>query len=343
MIHRMDPPLDSGYEPLPASIAPMLAKVGVLPRDDAEYGYEIKWDGIRAITYVEGGRIRIESRNRLDITSQYPELRKLGEALGANRVVLDGEIVALDEKNRPNFGLLQGRMHLASESMVRKRMVTVPITYMIFDLLFDGHSLMDIPYEERRAKLKKLALAGPSWQTPAYHAGAGKAMLAASKEQGLEGIIAKKLDSKYEPGKRNNCWIKIKNQLRQEFIICGWLPGEGNREGQIGSLLLGYYDKSPDEARQRGAPQRLIYAGNVGTGFTDAFLTSLGKTLQPLRRKTNPFDVSKGIRKNAVFVEPSLVGEIEYTEMTHGNIVRHPSFKGLREDKPAEEVTLELP
>jgi bifunctional non-homologous end joining protein LigD len=339
MMHRMDPP-QAPAEPMPEKLVPMLAKLSPLPSDDAQYAYEIKWDGIRAISHIEGGRVRVQSRNLLDITRQYPELRPLGEALGARPAVFDGEIVALDENGRSSFERLQARMGLKSDSAVRRVMKDTPVIYMIFDLLYlDGRNLISLSYVERRKKLEALNLSGPAWQTPGYHRGDGRAMLSASREKNLEGIIAKRLDSQYEPGKRSGAWLKIKNHRRQEFVIGGWTPGERHA---IGSLLVGYFDITPQQAAQTGQAQRLIYAGGVGTGFTEATLNKLLTLLNPLRRETSPFS-TKPPKPDAIFVEPKLVCEVEFTEWTQTHIMRHPAFKGLRMDKEAAEVVREIP
>jgi len=194
---------------------PMLAKNGELPRRQADYGFEVKWDGIRAIAYSEPGRFRMESRKLSDITSQYPELRPLGRELGSRDAVLDGEIVAFDENGKPSFERLQQRMNLTAESQIKRRAKQVPVAYVVFDLLYlEGRSLMGLPYEERRARLDELELRGPNWQTPAYHRGEGEPLLRATKEQGLEGVVAKRLDSVYEPGRRSGAWIKVKTGRR---------------------------------------------------------------------------------------------------------------------------------
>jgi bifunctional non-homologous end joining protein LigD len=342
MIHRMDPPPE-GREPMPEHLVPMLAKLGKLPREEDAYGYEIKWDGVRTVLYGDGGRIRLESRNLKDITPRYPEVTRLGRELGARQVVLDGEVVAFDEQGRPSFGRLQERMHLASEAAVRRRMKTVPVAYMAFDLLFlNGHSTMDLAYTERRALLEELDLNGPAWRTPDYHRGEGRALLEASKEQGLEGIVAKRLDSHYEPGRRTGAWIKVKNQRSQELVVGGWMPGQGSRQGTFGALLVGYYDKTRAEAERSGEPQRLIYAGRVGTGFKQADLDRLLSLLEPLRTDASPFE-GRQPPKGAIFVEPRLVAEVEFLEWTHARTLRAPSFKGLRDDKDPRDVVVEEP
>jgi bifunctional non-homologous end joining protein LigD len=247
------------------------------------------------------------------------------------RLILDGEIVTLDD-GRPSFERLQGRMHLASEAAVRRRMREIPATYMAFDLLWlDGASLMELPYAERREQLEELGLRGSHWQTPAYHRGDGEALLAASAERGLEGVVAKRLDSPYCPGKRTGYWLKIKNTSSQELVIGGWAPGEGRRRETLGALLVGYYDDGS-----------LRYAGKVGTGYTEEALAKLMTLLRPLVRDESAFDGRQPPR-GAIFVEPRLVAEVEFREWTRDGMLRAPSFKGLREDKDPREVVREVP
>jgi bifunctional non-homologous end joining protein LigD len=340
MIHRMDP-ADPGHEPMPDRIVPMMAKLGKLPRDDDKWAYEIKWDGVRAILYGEGGRVRLTSRNLRDVTSQYLELRSLGRALGSREAVLDGEIVAFDEDDRPNFGLLQHRMHVGSESTVRRLMKSIPVVYMIFDVLYlDDRSTMERPYQERRELLEGLGLSGSHWRTPAHHVGDGAAMVEASREQGLEGVVAKRLDSRYEPGRRSSAWIKVKNRPSQEVVVGGWLPGQGRREDRIGSLAVGCYDVTRAEADRGGVEQTLRYAGNVGSGFKEDDLARLSRLLEPLRRKTSPFE-GRQPPKGTIFVEPRLVVEVEFAEWTRTKTLRAPVFKGVRDDKDPQDVVLE--
>ena len=326
MIHRMDPPEDPDREPMPQRLAPMLARTGPLPRDRGEWAYEIKWDGVRAIRDAEGGRLRLESRNGNDITPRYPELRPLGGALGAREAVLDGEVVAFED-GRPSFQKLQGRMHLTSEHAVRRLAASDPVVYMIFDLLYlDGRLLLAESYEERRAKLVELGLNGPTWQTPAHHMGDGAALLEASRAQGLEGIIAKRIDCPYTPGRRATGWVKVKNIRRADAVIGGWLPGEGGRSGRLGALVVGFYEDG-----------ELRYAGRVGTGFTQAELTRLGTLLDGLARETSPFAGRQPPRETR-FVEPRLVCVVDYSEVTKAKTLRQPSYKGLRDDVAPEEV-----
>jgi bifunctional non-homologous end joining protein LigD len=331
LIHRMDPPGDPGAEPMPDRIEPMKATTGKLPRDDSKYGYEIKWDGVRAVVHLDRGHVAAFGRSGADFTSHYPELRQLARAAGAQRMILDGEVVAFDKEGRPSFQALQSRMHLASEAAVRRKVRELPVTYVIFDLLWlDGHSTMSLTYEDRRRLLESLELEGPRWRTPASRVGDGQALLEASKAQGLEGIVAKRLDCPYEPGRRASGWIKIKNVAGQEFVIGGWTPGEGGRGKSLGALCVGVHD---DDGR-------LVYAGKVGTGFTEATLGLLKRELDPLSRDTSPFE-GRQPPKGTVFVEPRLVASVEFREWTQTGTLRAPSFKGLRADVDAADVLRE--
>jgi bifunctional non-homologous end joining protein LigD len=332
MIHRMDAAADPAREPMPQGLKPMLASTGALPADDQRWAYEIKWDGVRALAYSQPGELRLQSRNLNDITGQYPELARLNRALSSHSVVLDGEIVAFDERQRPSFAALQPRMHVGSKAQAKRLAERTPVTYMIFDLLWlDGHSLMEQPYSERVQRLAALELSGESWQTPGHIVGRGEQVQAASAEQGLEGIVAKRLDSTYQPGRRATSWLKVKNFGRQELVIGGWMPGKGRRNERVGALLVGVYQRDG----------RLRYAGRVGTGFSERELDRLGGMLTGLRRKSSPFAAGAKPPRGAIFCEPRLVAEIEFREWTQGGSLRQPSYKGLREDKAPEEVVRE--
>ena len=334
MIHRMDPPADPGREPMPEKLSPMLSRIGSLPADgDGRWAYEVKWDGIRALAWIEGGRVRLCSRNGNDITSRYPELRDLGRALGARPAILDGEIVAFDAEGRPSFERLQSRMHLASDAAVRRAVRHVPIAYVLFDVLYlDGRQLCARPYHERRELLESLDLRGPHWQTPAYRTADAEALLRFSAERGLEGVVAKRIDSRYEPGRRSAAWIKVKNKRNQTVVIGGWVPGEGRRASTLGALLVGV----------PGEDGALDYAGRVGTGFTERTLRDLQARLEPLRIERSPFDGRQAPRlKGAAWVRPELVAEVEFAEWTRTRTLRAPSFKGLRDDVDPERIDRE--
>jgi bifunctional non-homologous end joining protein LigD len=331
MIHRMDPPDDPNRAPMPERIVPMLARAGDLPRPERGWSFEVKWDGVRAIAYVQPGRLRLESRNLNEITAAYPEVRGLVANLGMHEAVLDGEIVAFDDRGRPSFERLQSRMHVSSPSAIRRLAASTPVVYAIFDLLYlDGHSLMELPYRDRSARLEELGLGGPAWRVPAAHANEGYRLLEATEAQGLEGVVAKRLDSRYESGRRTGAWLKVKNTRRQELVIGGWLPGEGRRAERIGALLMGY--------QRNGA---FVYAGRVGTGFTEKTLNELRERLAPLRRETTPFQSAPKLPREAVFVEPRVVAEIEFREWTTEGVMRAPSFKGFRDDKSPADVVIE--
>jgi bifunctional non-homologous end joining protein LigD len=320
MIHRMDPPADREREPMPERIVPMLATLSTEVPDGDDWAFEIKWDGVRAIAYSEPGRLRFESRRLREITGAYPELSKLNRALSHHSAVLDGEIVAFDEQGRPSFHRLQHRMHVTSESAARRLSKTTPVVYVAFDLLWlDGHSLMDRPYGERREALRELGLDGPNWQTPEHVVGSGDQLLAASAQQGLEGIVAKRLSCPYEPGRRSRTWLKVKNKQRGEFTIVGWLAGEGRRRERIGALLVAKDGR---------------YAGRVGSGFTESELDRLQRLLAPCLRDDPPVSNPKAAPKGAVWVEPHYVAEVEFGEWTNDDVLRHPAYKGLVEREP---------
>ncbi len=315
-------------------LRPMLATTAGLPPDDGAWAYEMKWDGLRALAGIDRGSLQLWSRTGRDITRGYPELQELASAVGAGQAVLDGEIVAFGGEAWPSFEALQQRMNISAPAQVRALMTSVPVTYLAFDVLFlDGQSLLDEPYSARRELLEGLELNGRHWQTPpSFTEAAGADLLEVSKQHGLEGVVAKRLQSRYEPGRRSSAWRKIKNVRRQEAVVGGWKPGAGGRAGQIGSLLIGVQ-----------GPGGLQYAGHVGTGFTQQALAMLGRELAPLRRDTSPFatPIPPEHARAAVWAEPLLVVEVEFALWTNEGRMRAASYKGLRDDKDPAEVIRE--
>jgi bifunctional non-homologous end joining protein LigD len=221
-------------------------------------------------------------------------------------------------------------MHVGSERQVQRLMREHPVVYVAFDVLWlEGRSLMDEPYEARRAALTELALKGSNWQVPGHHVGDGDALLAASRAQDLEGIVAKRLDCPYTPGRRSQGWIKVKNVRRVSLVIGAWLPGEGGRSGRLGALCVGFHEDGV-----------LRYAGRVGTGFNESELLRLGKLLSPLETEKSPF-VGRQPPKQARWVRPELVCEVEFVEWTHTRTLRAPSYKGIRDDLEPEQAVFD--
>jgi bifunctional non-homologous end joining protein LigD len=304
------------------------------PPDDGTWALEMKWDGVRALAFVERGQVRLMSRTERDITVAYPELTGLGHATPHKQLLLDGEIVVFGEGGWPEFEALQSRMHVSDASQARLLAGQNPVTYLVFDLLqLDGRPLLDLEYRDRRALLDELGLTGPNWQTPPGFPGEDfAAVQAVSRQHGMEGVVAKRLASRYLPGARTDNWRKIKNQLDQEAVVAGYKPGKGNRTGLVGSLLIGVNDDSG-----------LIYAGHVGTGFSAETLRMLGERLEPLRRPDSPFDgpVPPEHARTAVWVEPRLVIEVAFDRWTRAGRMRAPVYKRLRDDKNPKDVTRE--
>ncbi len=315
----------------------MLAMTGRLPLDSKPWAYEFKWDGVRAIVRVERGTATATSRNDKDLTATFPEVEALGEFFGRRDAIVDGELVAFDEDGRPSFGLLQQRLHIGSPAEVARRRSSVPACYLVFDLLFlDGELLTELAYDERRRRLEELDLSGESFATPkAFRGVDGEDVLAGARQAGLEGVVAKRRDSRYRPGSRQGDWLKVKNFRAQEVVIGGWTAGKGNRGGTIGALLLGLPDESD--------PGRLVYAGKVGTGFDEPGLRALLAKLGPLQSPVSPFTtrIAAADAASATYVRPELVGEVQYGEWTRDGRLRHPTWRGLRPDKNPAEVVRE--
>lgn len=311
----------------------MLAVPGELPGDDDGWAYEMKWDGVRAVAYADGGRVRLMSRNDRDITRSYPEISPLGDALQSTSVVLDGELVAFDAGGAPDFGRLQQRMHVADPAAANRLATSVPVVYLLFDVLhLDGRSTLALPYDERRRLLEGLRLSGQSWQTPPSFDGPGATILAASRENRLEGVLAKRRAATYRPGARSADWLKVKHVRMQEVVLVGWKPGKGSRADTIGSLVLAV----PVDGVLRPA-------GGVGTGFTRRMLDELLALLRERETTSPPFNerLPAAEVRDVRWVRPDLVGEVAFTEWTGDGRLRHPAWRGLRPDKAANDVVRE--
>ncbi|MBD0418543.1 ATP-dependent DNA ligase [Streptomyces sp. TRM S81-3] len=317
-------------------IPPMLATPGTLPpaAQDARWAYETKQDGQRVIVYLPGdARVLLRARSGQDITAAYPELAPLGTALGSTPAVLDGEVLALDERGRADFQLLQSRMGLAhSPGLAAQRAAKVPVHLVLFDVMhLEGSSLLRLPYARRRERLEGLGLDGPAWSTPAALVGHGEQALRATREHGLEGLVCKRLDSAYEPGVRSRAWIKIRNMRSEDVVVGGWLPGKGRLTGLPGAVLVG----------QRAAG-RLRYVGGVGTGWSETERTELAALLRAATTDVCPFDPVPRV-PGARWVVPRLVGEVRYSTRTREGMLRQPSWLRLRPDLTPEESSADLP
>lgn len=311
--------------PLP-SLRPMLAVAGALPPVEADWAYEVKWDGMRVLAYLPGdGSVRLESRQGRDVTAQYPELAVLPQAVPEGTdAILDAEIVAMGADGRPSFAGLQERMSLYRPSAVRAAAAAAPVTAIVFDLLWlCGREVTHLPYTARRELLAGLGIAHPRVAVPENWVGTGSVAFAWTRSAGLEGLIAKRLDSRYRPGARSRDWIKIKHLRTADVAIGGWVP-DGPHATACQALLIG----TPD-------PTGLRYAGRVGTGFTERDRRTMAGLLRPLTQGTQPFTANlDALREEAgravLWVRPVLQGEVEYLERTAGGRLRQPVWRGLR-------------
>ena len=313
-------------------VLPMKAVTAPLPDEGDEWAYEIKWDGMRVLAVVEPGAVRLHSGNGKDATASYPELAGLAESLDGHTVLLDGEVVAFDDDGRPSFGQLQQRMHVTGPEVARRAAET-PILYVVFDMLhFDGNDMTPLAYLDRRFLMTEIVEPGDHWQVPGHQIGDGASLLQATKDRGLEGVVAKRVDSVYVPGKRSPAWRKIKARRRQEMVVGGWQPGDGRRDGTVGSLLVGHY-----------VGDRLQFGGKVGTGFSDRELARLDALFAPLATEACPFDPPppRPIARVAHWLHPVLVAEVEFAEWTSDGSLRHPTYLGLRDDKDPTTVVRE--
>jgi bifunctional non-homologous end joining protein LigD len=322
----------------PAQVDPMLATLTDAAHfgDESGWAFEMKWDGVRAVCYLAGGRVKLLSRKGRDDTQAYFDVVDDLSKIKVQTVILDGEVVVTDAAGRPNFGLLQHRINLTRPADIERVAKTYPAQLMLFDVLeLNGQSLIKKTYQERREILENLVPPEPGSriQVPPIFEGDLRAALATADQLKLEGVVAKRRNSIYQPGRRTHTWLKIKLHRAQEVVIGGWRPGQGRRDGGVGSLLMGV----PTEAG-------LHYVGRVGSGFNDRQLDDIQARLERLSRKTSPFiDVPREDARDAHWVTPSLVGEITYGELTEPGRLRHPVWRGLRPDKSPDEVIWERP
>ncbi|MFF4179570.1 ATP-dependent DNA ligase [Streptomyces sp. NPDC001750] len=309
-------------------IEPMLATPGPLPARDEHWAFEVKQDGQRAMVYLPAdGTVLLRARSGTDITSAYPELAELGSALSQS-AVLDAEIVALDPEGRSNFERLQSRMGLTGSPTKAARMAaSVPVHLVLFDAVYLGQdSLVRAPYTERRAVLESLELQGAFWSTPSAVTGHGAQALEMTRTAGLEGLIAKRLTSVYEPGVRSRAWIKIRNLQVADVVVGGWVPGRGRLTGLPGAVLVG----QPQHGRLR-------YAGSIGTGWSDKQRAVLAHLLRAAATDTCPFDTPPAVT-GARWVLPRLVGEVRYATRTRAGLLRQPTWHRLRPDLTPDDI-----
>jgi len=325
----------------PPQFSPMLAVDGDEPFDDDQWLFDVKWDGIRAIAQIvrpgagEDGSTTLCSRLGNDLTPAYPELASLWERVLARNAVLDGEIVTLGPDGLPSFQLLQHRMHLREPRAVERASRTMPATYVIFDVLaVDGQVVIERPLRERVELLAEILVPGGPIQRSTPIRGEGIALFEAVKQQGLEGVIAKRADSVYRPGRRSRDWVKVKARQHIHVVIGGWLAGQGARGGRLGSLLAGLYDND-----------RLRFVGKVGTGFDDADLEHLAQQLAPLRIDVpafaDPTNLPPEVRRAGHWIQPRLVCRVEFNDVTEDIRLRGASYQGLVPDVPPHSCTLD--
>jgi bifunctional non-homologous end joining protein LigD len=321
---------------MPTAIHPMLATTIEEPFDSPDWLFEIKWDGYRAVAFIENGKVRLISRNQNELTARYPELRDLAKSVQAKTAILDGEVVALDEQGRASFSLMQQRTGFRPGGRRAATNADVPVLYYAFDLLYlDGYDWRKLPLEDRKKKLASILIAGDSVRYSDHYQKQGKALFEMAQQKGLEGILAKKRDSIYQE-RRSSEWLKIKIRHRLEAVIGGYTEPEGSRMN-FGSIVLGLYDKQG----------RLIHVGQAGSGFNQKSLTEIWKLLKKGETKQNPFYGGVEALRKVFWVKPELVAEIEYAEWTEGATggtgpkLRAPVFLGLRDDKDPNECLLE--
>jgi len=322
--------------PMPTSISPMLAESTEKPFDSPEWLFEIKWDGYRAVAFIQNDSVRLISRNQNELTARYPELNDMPKAVKAKNAIIDGEVVALDSEGKPSFSLMQQRTGFRPGGKRGAANADVPVLYYAFDLIYlDGEDWRRVPLEERKRKLASIIKPGDSLRYSDHYEAQGQALFDMAKSTGLEGIVAKHRNSCYEE-RRSREWLKIKIRHQIECVVGGFTEPEGSR-AHFGSLVLGVYDDH----------ERLIHVGQAGSGFNQKSLAEIWKTLQKIETKKNPFYGEVEALRKVAWVKPELVAEIEYSEWTHGTgagsgpKLRAPVFQGLRDDKDPKECTLD--
>ncbi len=319
----------------PPWLLPMLAKGEGIPTNPDAYLFEPKLDGQRVIGIVRPSGVTLTNRRGGEITGVYPELAGLARALAPHSVLLDGEVVAFNEKGQTSFQRLQRRMHVARPTP--SLLSQTPVSFVVFDVLWlDGELLVDRPQTERRAILDRLAIKGPAWQTAPVLDASPEELMAACRQLGLEGFMAKRRDAPYLVGGRSSAWWKMKCGRRREFVVGGWSSGQGRRQSSIGSLSLGCYDVTVKQAEHRGRPQRLFYVGQAGSGLNEDMIRQLTRLFAQIQTTSPPFVNPPNAALH--WVQPVLVAEIAYTEVTEAGTLRQPAVKGLRTDVIANEV-----
>jgi bifunctional non-homologous end joining protein LigD len=319
--------------PMPTDIHPMLASIVEKPFDDPNWLFEIKWDGYRAVSFIENGDVRLVSRNQNDLSPRYPELQDLPKFVDAKTAIFDGEVVVLDEQGRPSFSLMQQRTGIRSHGRQGAPRRDLPIMYFVFDILYlDGYDLRRVNLDDRKRVLREVLRDGEIVRYSDHYAGAGVALFKAAKEKGLEGIIAKKRNSCYDE-RRSREWLKIKITQTVDCVIGGYTDPDGARQ-YFGSLVLGLYNDK----------KQLIHVGNAGTGFNQAMLKQIFGALKEIETNKSPF-TGPVEPKKVHWVKPERVAEVKFSEWTHetdegGLKLRAPVFMGLREDKNPEDCTL---
>jgi bifunctional non-homologous end joining protein LigD len=322
--------------PIPTAIYPMLATAIEKPFDGDDWLFEIKWDGYRAVAFIENGKVRLVSRNQNELTHRYPELKDLPQFVKAKTAILDGEVVALDDQGRPSFSLMQQRTGFRPGGKRGTVNADVPVLYYAFDLLYlDGYDWRKVPLEKRKEKLESVIVGGDVLRFSDHYAREGKALFEVAKQKGLEGILAKRRECPYQE-RRSSDWLKIKIRHRVECVIGGYTEPEGSR-AHFGSIVLGLYDKQG----------RLIHVGQAGSGFNQKSLAEIWSMLKERETKQKPFYGEVEALRKVYWIKPELVAEIEYAEWTEGASggsgpkLRAPVFLGLRDDKDPKECLLE--